>query len=140
MFRLEIISCTCWACYMCEYWMLQETQKPFCPRIIIFTDKSLIWNVISDSSGVELGDAYLIGYDLLHVPWNIMGHLPVQCLFDLFSSPCESRLIRREPANQCEYLFNSNFSCHLVCMLLPQKTAVYLFCRGHCHLVDRNVY
>lgn len=26
---------------------------------------------ISDSSGIELGGASLIGYDLLHVPWDI---------------------------------------------------------------------
>lgn len=126
--------------YMCEYWMLQEIQKPFCHSIIMFTSKSLIWKVISDWSGVELGDACLIFYDLLHVPWNIMGHLPIQCLFLSFSSSGESRLIRREPTT-------STSICSVQICLPPclhtaatEDSSVCLFCRGQCPLVDRNVY
>lgn len=33
---------------------------------------------------IELGGASLIGYDLLHVPWNIKGHLLCLCLHDCF--------------------------------------------------------
>lgn len=93
--KLEIISCICWTCCRCA--------NALWPRVIIFTNKSLIWNtlsVISDWPGIELAGAYVIGYDLLHVPWNVMGHLPGHDLFFFLLSMWE-RADKRQNHNVC---------------------------------------
>lgn len=123
--KLEIISCICWTCCRCA--------NALWPRVIIFTNKSLIWNtlsVISDWPGIELAGAYVIGYDLLHVPWNVMGHLPGHGLFFFSSSPCESVLIRGKTTMFAQFKFASHFE---------DNSGVHVFCRGHCHLVDENM-
>lgn len=93
--KLEIISCICWTCCRCA--------NALWPRVIIFINKSLIWNtlsVISDWPGIELAGAYVIGYDLLHVPWNVMGHLPGHGLFFFLLSMWE-RADKRQNHNVC---------------------------------------
>lgn len=118
---------------MYEYWLQYNVSKLSItyPAFVFSFSPAHVWSEMLqmfclDSSGVKLG--YLISYDLLHVPWNTMGLLPQSWLFF-------SLHVRKTT----EFVW-VRFLSLLVCSVNCWHYDVQLFCRGHCHLVDNNVY
>lgn len=112
---------------------LQETQKlSSCPHGIIFTIKSLIWNVAS-LTFVRNWARRCFSNRLWFAPCALKhnGTFARSVSSWWFFSPRESRLISRGTTIFVQFKFVS----HLV-----DDSGVQLLCRGHCHLVDTNMY
>lgn len=121
MFRrcVSNISCTCWTCCRCasaECFMEHALLSHF------HLQMSDLNGVISDSSRVKPGDAYLIGYDLLHVPWDVTGTFALSV-----SSWCFFRLHVRagwQGEDKPQYLSIQFISlCRAPCILDTEATA-----------------